>query len=58
MASQTEEGWRADPVWGQATHFVADLARANAFVLISADVTRVEAGDEVALWLLDEPGGG
>ena len=58
VASHTEEGWRADPVWGQASHFVADLARANAFVLIPADVTRVEAGDEVALWLLDEPGGG
>ncbi|HEU4332737.1 MAG TPA: gephyrin-like molybdotransferase Glp, partial [Lapillicoccus sp.] len=47
VASHTEEGWRADPVWGQASHFVADLARANAFVLIPADVTRVEAGDEV-----------
>ena len=58
VASHTEEGWRADPVGGQASHFVADLARANAFVLIPADVTRVEAGDEVALWLLDEPGGG
>ena len=58
VASHTEEGWRADPVWGQASHFVADLARANAFVLIPADVTRVEAGDEVVLWLLDEPGGG
>ena len=58
VAAHTEEGWRADPVWGQASHFVADLARANAFVLIPADVTRVEAGDEVALWLLDEPGAG
>jgi molybdenum cofactor synthesis domain-containing protein len=58
VASHTEVGWRADPVWGQASHFVADLARANAFVLIPADVTRVEAGDDVTLWLLDEPGGG
>jgi molybdenum cofactor synthesis domain-containing protein len=58
VASHTEEGWRADPVWGQASHFVADLARANAFVLVPAEVTRVEAGDEVALWLLDEPGAG
>jgi molybdenum cofactor synthesis domain-containing protein len=58
VATHTEEGWRADPVWGQASHFVADLARANAFVFVPADVTRVEAGDEVDMWLLDEPGAG
>lgn len=58
VAAHTHEGWRADPVWGQASHFVADLARANAFVLIRADVTRVEAEEEVELWLLDEPGAG
>jgi molybdopterin biosynthesis enzyme len=37
---------------------VADLARANAFVLIPAEATRVEAGDMVDMWLLDEPGAG
>ena len=58
VATHTEEGWRADPVWGQASHFVADLARANAFVLIPAEATRVEAGDMVDMWLLDEPGAG
>ncbi|MEP6648788.1 MAG: gephyrin-like molybdotransferase Glp [Lapillicoccus sp.] len=58
VATHTAEGWRADPVWGQASHFVADLARANAFVSIPADVTRVEAGDEVDMWLLDNPGAG
>jgi molybdenum cofactor synthesis domain-containing protein len=58
VASHTEEGWRADPVWGQASHFVADLARANALVFVPAEVTRVEAGDTVAMWLLDEPGAG
>jgi molybdenum cofactor synthesis domain-containing protein len=58
VARHTEEGWRADPVWGQASHFVADLARANAFVLVPAEVTRVEAGDAVDMWLLDEPGAG
>ena len=58
VASPTEQGWRADPVWGQASHFVADLARANAFVFIPADVTHVEVGDTVDMWLLDEPGAG
>ncbi len=58
VASHTGQGWRADPVWGQASHFVADLARANAFVLVPADVTRLEAGDQVDVWLLDEPGAG
>ncbi len=58
VASHTEQGWRADPVWGQASHFVADLARANAFVFVPADVTRLEAGDEVDMWLLDAEGAG
>ena len=56
MASLPTEGWRADPVGGQASHFVADLARANAFVLVPAEATRVDAGDMVDIWLLDEPG--
>jgi molybdopterin molybdotransferase len=58
VATHTEQGWRADPVWGQASHFVADLARANAFVFVPPDVTRVEAGDDVEIWLLVEPGAG
>ena len=58
VATHTEEGWRADPVWGQASHFVADLARANAFVFIPAEATRVDAGEVVDMWLLDEPGAG
>ena len=58
VATRTDAGWRADPVWGQASHFVADLARANAFVFVPAELTRVEAGDEVDMWLLDEPGAG
>jgi molybdenum cofactor synthesis domain-containing protein len=62
VATHTEQGWRADPVWGQASHFVADLARANAFVFVPPDVSRVEAGDAVEMWLLDpaesEPGAG
>lgn len=43
----------ADPVWGQASHFVADLARANALVMIPEEVTTVAVGDEVDILLLD-----
>ena len=56
VATFTDEGWRADPVWGQASHFVADLARANALLIIPGATTRAEAGDEVEMWLLDEGG--
>jgi molybdopterin molybdotransferase len=43
----------ADPVWGQASHFVADLARANALVIIPEEVTAVAVGDEVDILRLD-----
>lgn len=43
----------ADPVWGQASHFVADLARANALVMIPEEVTAVAVGDEVDIVILD-----
>ena len=46
-------GWSVEPVWGQASHFLADLSRANAFVLVPAEVTGLAAGDEVEMWLLD-----
>lgn len=46
------DGWLADPVWGQASHFVADLSRANAFLVIPPEVTHLDPGDEVELWLL------
>ena len=52
VASRSDDGLVADPVWGQASHFVADLSRANAFVLIPEDVTSVAAGDEVDIVLL------
>ncbi|GAA1883080.1 molybdotransferase-like divisome protein Glp [Lapillicoccus jejuensis] len=52
VATRTATGWEADPVWGQASHFVADLSRANAFVVVPPDVTQVDAGADVELWLL------
>jgi molybdenum cofactor synthesis domain-containing protein len=54
VASERADGWEADPVWGQASHFVADLARANALLVIPAEVTEVAAGELVEMWLLDE----
>ena len=56
VAVRDEAGWHADPVWGQASHFVADLSRANAFLIVPADVTQLAAGDEVEMWLLDGDG--
>lgn len=56
VATHGDDGWRADPVWGQASHFVADLARAHALLVIPAETTRAEAGDQVEMWLLDEGG--
>jgi len=57
VAAQDASGWHADPVWGQASHFLADLSRANALLVIPAEVTELAAGDEVEMWLLDGSGG-
>ncbi len=54
VATRGEGGWLADPVWGQASHFVADLARANCLVIVPAETTRIEAGDDLEMWLLDD----
>ena len=54
VATLGDAGWQADPVWGQASHFVADLARANALLVIPPGTTHAEAGDEVEMWLLDQ----
>ena len=53
VARRREDGWEANPVWGQASHFIADLSRANSFVIIPAEVTRLAAGDDVQICLLD-----
>jgi molybdopterin molybdotransferase len=57
VATHHDDGWRVDPVWGQGSHFVLDLARANALLLVPAEVTRLETGDTVEMWLLDDDGG-
>lgn len=43
----------AEPVAGQGSHFVADLSRANALLVVPAAVTQVAAGDELDVILLD-----
>jgi molybdopterin molybdotransferase len=39
---------------GHGSHLMADLARANALVVLPEDVTAVEAGEDVDVWLLEE----
>jgi molybdopterin molybdotransferase len=42
---------------GHGSHLLADLARANALVILPEDVEFVSAGDDVDVWLLDESPG-
>ena len=44
--------WLATPVAGQGSHFVADLAAADALLLVPAEVTHLQVGDEVESILL------
>ena len=46
---------RVELVGGHASHLLGDLARANALVLLPREVSLVEAGQDVEVWLLDEP---
>jgi molybdopterin molybdotransferase len=48
-----EDGQRqVELVGGHASHLLADLARANALVIMPEDVELVRAGDTVGVWLL------
>lgn len=47
------EGLEAAPVTGQGSHFVADLSRANALLVIPAETTEVAAGETVDVLLLE-----
>jgi len=44
--------WLATPVAGQGSHFVADLAAADALLRVPAEVTHLQAGDVVESILL------
>lgn len=52
-ASGMDEKIEVTPVAGQGSHFVADLAHANALIDVPADVERLEAGDSVQVILLE-----
>jgi molybdopterin molybdotransferase len=50
-----EDGGRlVELAGGHGSHLMADLARANALVVLPEDVTAVEPGEDVDVWLLDE----
>lgn len=54
LVSRSAEGLLvADPVAGQGSHFVGDLARANALFVVPDDVTELVAGEVVDVILLD-----
>lgn len=57
VTTRSGAGWVVDPVVGQGSHFIADLVRANSLVIVPAETTALAAGDNVEVWLLDEPRG-
>jgi molybdopterin biosynthesis enzyme len=56
-AGRTAGGLLVHPVAGQGSHYVSDLADADAFVVVPEPVTALAAGDEVEVILLDRAGG-
>jgi UTP--glucose-1-phosphate uridylyltransferase len=55
VVSRSPEGTLvAVPVAGQGSHFVADLARANALFVVPEDVTELVAGEVVDVLVLDK----
>jgi molybdenum cofactor synthesis domain-containing protein len=53
VVTRGPEGLEAAPVTGQGSHFVADLSRANALLVIPAETTEVAAGETVDVLLLE-----
>ncbi|HEU5144648.1 MAG TPA: gephyrin-like molybdotransferase Glp [Dermatophilaceae bacterium] len=53
VVSRGATGLEASPVTGQGSHFVADLSRANALLVVPEDATRLAEGDEVDVMLLE-----
>jgi len=52
QVSQTESGWRADVTGDQSSGRLSTMTRANALLIVPADVTQVEAGQKLAAQLL------
>ena len=57
VTTRSGDDWVVNPVVGQGSHFLADLVRANSLVIVPAPTTRLESGDTVEVWLLDDLGG-
>lgn len=49
------DGLRVTPVGGAGSHLIAGLAQADALIVLAEGVTRVDAGDQVPVLLLDRP---
>ena len=47
------DGWTCEPVGGQGSHLVADLATADALAVVAEDVVEVRPGDLVECLVLD-----
>ena len=47
-------GVRVTPVGGAGSHLIAGLAQSDALIVLAEGVTRVDAGDEVPVLLLDQ----
>lgn len=52
FVTELDGQWHVEPVGGQRSHLVADLAAANALAVVGEQVTMVAAGDVVACWPL------
>ncbi|MGB8382831.1 MAG: gephyrin-like molybdotransferase Glp [Dermatophilaceae bacterium] len=53
---RTPDGWQVEPLAGQGSHFVADLAEADALVVVPESVTALDVGEQVEVLLLDGAG--
>lgn len=54
VAQWADGQWTVEPVAGQGSHFVADLARSDCFVIVPEQVTALAAGDSVQIVLLTD----
>ncbi len=52
VTTSVDGQWVVDPVVGQGSHFINDLVRANSLVIVPAEVTNLDPGDVVEVWLL------
>lgn len=51
---RVREDGRVEPVGGPGSHLISHYAAADCLLHVPVGVTRIEAGDEVEVWLLDE----